>query len=268
MNTCQACEGQLPKKAAFCPWCGFRLKPIGTAEHIVVSEEPRPLTAENPVLLTTIKRAEGRASTRWLKKFNEPEKKNGATAGKVRHEPRLEVVDPPPPPRSSAKPSRAQPSPRGGGFGRGVTSVTEPEVIDLLQVKKKPPAAETLYSRSKEANEPGARKFSRHPVKVEVGYATEHNFFTGFMENLSSGGLFVATHAPAEIDDVLEIAFSVPGLGRATVAMCQVQWVRDYSPDLPDMIPGMGLRFIELTSEARAAVELFIRHREPIFFTD
>ncbi len=101
-----------------------------------------------------------------------------------------------------------------------------------------------------------------------MGYATEHNFYTGFLENLGCGGLFVATHSPADIGEVIEVTFTVPGLAQSTTAVCQVQWGRDFNDHLPEMIPGMGLRFIKLNAEARAAVELFIRNREPIFFAD
>ena len=114
-----------------------------------------------------------------------------------------------------------------------------------------------------EQQERGCKRF---PLKVEVGYASEHNFYTGFLENLSSGGLFVATHNPAEIGDVVEVTFSVPALRRNCTAMCLVQWTRDYNPELPDMIPGMGLKFVKLDADARGAVELFIKHREPIFY--
>ena len=110
------------------------------------------------------------------------------------------------------------------------------------------------------------RGCKRFPLKVEVGYASEHNFYTGFMENLSSGGLFVATHNPAELGDVVEVTFSVPALHRNCTAMCLVQWTREYNPSMPDMIPGMGLKFVKLDSDARAAVEIFIKHREPIFY--
>ena len=111
-----------------------------------------------------------------------------------------------------------------------------------------------------------ARECTRFPLKVEVGYASEHNFYTGFMENLSSGGLFVATHNPAEIGDVIEVTFTVPALRRNCTAMCLVQWTRAYDPSMPDMIPGMGLKFVKLDADARGAVEMFIKHREPIFF--
>ncbi len=121
-----------------------------------------------------------------------------------------------------------------------------------------------------EQADPGtnARRFRRFPLKVEVGYATDHNFYTGFMENLSSGGLFIATHQPTSIGEVMEVSFSVPGIPGSCNAVCQVTWTRAYDASNEDMIPGMGLKFVQLDPKVRAAVELFIKHREPIFFDD
>ena len=111
-----------------------------------------------------------------------------------------------------------------------------------------------------------ARRYRRFPLKVEVGYATDHNFYTGFLENLSSGGLFIATHQPTQIGEVMEVTFTVPGIPAPCAAICQVTWLRDYDASNEDMVPGMGLKFIQLDPKVRAAVELFIKHREPIFF--
>ncbi len=128
------------------------------------------------------------------------------------------------------------------------------------------PLPENAPQPTPEAAEDNERECKRFPLKVEVGYASEHNFYTGFMENLSSGGLFVATHNPADLGDVIEVTFTVPALRRNCTAMCLVQWTRAYDSSMPDMIPGMGLKFVKLDADARAAVEMFIKHREPIFY--
>ena len=52
-------------------------------------------------------------------------------------------------------------------------------------------------------------------MKVEVDHQSEHNFFTGFMENISSGGLFVATYGLMEIGQRLEVSFTVPGFSQS-----------------------------------------------------
>lgn len=112
------------------------------------------------------------------------------------------------------------------------------------------------------------RQGQRFPMKVDVNYHSEHNFYTGLLQNISSGGLFIATHQLCKIGDSLEITFSIPGLNRVCVAKCVVRWVRDYDPHSPDMVPGMGVQFESLDNDVRAAVELFIKHRDPIFFDD
>ena len=41
---------------------------------------------------------------------------------------------------------------------------------------------------------PDDRRQARRRYQVEVGVASDHNVYTGFTEDISSGGLFVATH--------------------------------------------------------------------------
>lgn len=103
-------------------------------------------------------------------------------------------------------------------------------------------------------------------MRVDVNYSSDHNFYTGFLDNISSGGLFVATHAPATIGEELEVQFTVAGLERDCTALCQVRWTRDHNPDFPEFPAGFGCQFLQLDPEVRAALELFIRHREPIFY--
>lgn len=106
----------------------------------------------------------------------------------------------------------------------------------------------------------------RFPLKVEVSYNSEHNFFTGFMENICEGGLFIATHTPGKLGDFLEVSFTVPGLERSCTVICRVRWIRDYDPDNPDTIPGMGCQFGALETHVAAAIQAFLEHRDPIFF--
>jgi len=136
------------------------------------------------------------------------------------------------------------------------------EAIEPLRADGPPPAVEPAPAPS------ASRRCQRVPLSVEVSYTSEHNFYTGFMENLGSGGLFVATHTPSSIGDELEVSFTVPGLERLCTAVCQVRWIRESNPHSPETVPGMGLQFARIEADARAAIELFIQHREPIFFED
>lgn len=112
------------------------------------------------------------------------------------------------------------------------------------------------------------RASKRFPLRVDVTYNSEHNFYTGFLRNIGSGGLFVATHTPGRLGEEVTVSFTLPGMSEACEVLCEVRWLREYDPHAVEAVPGMGLRFVEVDQEAEAAIELFIRHREPIFFEE
>ncbi len=41
------------------------------------------------------------------------------------------------------------------------------------------------------------RESARVELSVEIDVDTDSNFYTGFTENISTGGIFIATHTPA-----------------------------------------------------------------------
>ena len=111
------------------------------------------------------------------------------------------------------------------------------------------------------------RRFPRKPLQVEVGVYTETNFYQGFSENISEGGIFVATYDIKPTGEVIELEFKLPGEEEPIRVKGEVRWVREYNPANPDMIPGMGIQFIELSEEAGKKIEKFIREqREPYFY--
>ena len=71
------------------------------------------------------------------------------------------------------------------------------------------------------------REHLRCPLSIEVDHESPHNFFTGIMEDISEGGLFVATPAPAHIGERFAVTFSLPGLEQPITIDCEVRWVRD-----------------------------------------
>ena len=250
MTNCPACHQAIPHDAHFCGYCGFHLVPISQDAHRRLSQVLQSLTSEEVNLLS---------KTKTSSVGDEAMGK----AGKER--PQLEVIE-------DFAPQRAELESRGIGEGAAQNSSQLPSPVSPPSAGKRrepdlSPAPKAKFS-PEELEEQKQRRFQRFPLKIEVGYASEHNFYTGFMENLSNGGLFVATHSVASIGDSLELTFSVPGLERSCTAICKVRWVREYNPSAPDTVPGMGLQFSKLDSDARAAIELFIRHREPIFFDD
>ncbi|HEX7670533.1 MAG TPA: TIGR02266 family protein, partial [Polyangiaceae bacterium] len=97
--------------------------------------------------------------------------------------------------------------------------------------------------------------------------SSEHNFYAGFAENISSGGLFIATHVLKPVGEKLEISVNLPDRAEAIRCMGEVRWVRDYS-ERSNVPPGLGIRFIGLPAPDAEAIERFLKDREPLFYDE
>jgi len=112
-----------------------------------------------------------------------------------------------------------------------------------------------------------ARQHKRLDLRAEVTLHGETNFFQGFSENISEGGIFVITHYLEPIGSIVELDILLPGQRREPVTIKgEVCWVRDYDPSNSSVDPGMGLRFLDLSDEDKARIEAFVEQREPIFY--
>lgn len=108
----------------------------------------------------------------------------------------------------------------------------------------------------------------RYDFQIEVAAQSDHQFFTGFSENISAGGLFIATYQTLPIGSLFRIAFSVPGVDREFAGTCEVRWVREYNERIPDMVPGMGVRFVDLSREDVQVLDEVIRRVETMFYEE
>jgi type IV pilus assembly protein PilZ len=96
---------------------------------------------------------------------------------------------------------------------------------------------------------------------------SDHNFYTGLTRDISSGGIFVATGVTYDVGTSVHIKFTLPGGAELSVE-AQVRWVRDPRTVKTDGPEGMGLKFINLTPEARGAIAEFLDQRDSIFYDD
>jgi type IV pilus assembly protein PilZ len=115
-------------------------------------------------------------------------------------------------------------------------------------------------------DETSGRAFTRVPLKVEVNLRSEDTFFTGFSENISGGGLFVATDAPFVVGTRLTIQLIMMG-GSPEDLPVVVRWVRP--PGASGGLPaGMGVRFEGLSEEKKTELQEFIdsQMKETLFF--
>lgn len=80
-----------------------------------------------------------------------------------------------------------------------------------------------------------------------------------YAHDLSLGGLYVTTHKPRWPGQIIPIRFTVPSFGRAIRATCRVAEL----DEAPGDGVGISLRFLKLSSEARAAILRYI-DRNPV----
>lgn len=111
------------------------------------------------------------------------------------------------------------------------------------------------------------RHHQRVELETDVSFESESNFFTGFMEDISEGGLFLSTYQLEPIGTVIEVTFHLPD-GHIVRAQGRVRWLRDPRDETSDVRPGMGIQFDELLAEDRKAIQAFIEARSPIFYEE
>ncbi len=114
------------------------------------------------------------------------------------------------------------------------------------------------------AAEEGRRAYPRHQVEIEVTLESESNFYLGLTENLSEGGLFIATVLLKPIGTQVEFSFKLGEVPEPIHAVGTVRWVREYS-DTSDTGPGMGVRFERMPPENIEHIRKFLATRAPLF---
>jgi uncharacterized protein (TIGR02266 family) len=110
------------------------------------------------------------------------------------------------------------------------------------------------------------REHSRFAVDLDVTVGSDHNFYAGFAENLSAGGVFIATHKLKPVGSKIELTINLPE-GAQVRAAGDVRWIRVFN-EQSDTPPGMGVKFSDIDAASIAAIERFLARRAPLFFDD
>jgi uncharacterized protein (TIGR02266 family) len=122
---------------------------------------------------------------------------------------------------------------------------------------------------AKVAEHQNVRASERFDLEVKVDLESDHNFYTGLTQNISSGGLFIATHHLRRIGDRITLKFTLPGSDKTVTVETEVRWIRENSAlQRAEGGTGMGVRFINLSPEASAVISGFLESRESLFYDD
>jgi uncharacterized protein (TIGR02266 family) len=102
------------------------------------------------------------------------------------------------------------------------------------------------------------RALPRIDLEVVISAADDSGKQVGCTVNISAGGVFIATTRPGAVGRQLVLELSLPEADAPIVLESCVRWVRRRrgSPDRP---AGMGLQFVNLTTETSSVIGSFLQ---------
>lgn len=106
-----------------------------------------------------------------------------------------------------------------------------------------------------EASSDERRGGDRMAYDVAVYVRTDDEEIFGLCGDISDGGLFVTTREKLVKGTLVEVELLLPDSDEALVVEAEVRWTRDEWDEASKVVPGFGVRFIELTDEERARLE-------------
>lgn len=126
-------------------------------------------------------------------------------------------------------------------------------------------AVPTRRIRRSSAPADDRRTHQRTTLEADVSLYSDTNFWSGYTEDVSEGGLFVAAWQLLPLGTSVEVEVELP-TGYRIKTRTEVRWHREASENGPK--PGMGLRFLELADADLRAIQTFIKHRSPLFWDE
>jgi uncharacterized protein (TIGR02266 family) len=125
--------------------------------------------------------------------------------------------------------------------------------------------AERSSSEDEAGEWPERRESTRVKYVTQVHLGSDSNFYTGFSNNVSEGGLFVATHVMPNHGSIVELEFSLPDGGPPIQVEGEVRWTCDVTASER---PGIAFRFRNLKDADRQRIEAFVALRETMFLDE
>ncbi len=114
----------------------------------------------------------------------------------------------------------------------------------------------TLMQRLHGGSPSDRRKELRIPANLRVKYRSGQTFINNYINNLSSGGVFVSTPKPLPLDSIIKLHLVFEDKGQEIEVEGKVVWESTEKVPLKDITrPGMGIKFIRMSDEAREIID-------------
>ena len=109
-----------------------------------------------------------------------------------------------------------------------------------------------------------SRKSHRLKMEAKITLRSQTNFFVGFSENISEGGIFITTQSPPDIGDTVEVDIPLIDGSQTVAVKGVVRWHRFMANGNPS---GCGVQFTEIPQGAEQFLQNMITllQKEPLF---
>ena len=103
------------------------------------------------------------------------------------------------------------------------------------------------------------RAYPRVPARLRVGWTSSRDFLTAYSENISRGGIFIATDNPPELREIVELSVELPdGLPPVKTRAEVVHSVTAAQARSSGRVAGAGLQFIDAGDDFRQRLDACI----------
>ena len=100
------------------------------------------------------------------------------------------------------------------------------------------------------------RKEERFNAALKITYNSYDEFITEYTKDVSNGGMLINTKRHHEINEIVDLSLTIPGLDTPIKIKGEVVRVRIHN--VKDEDAGIGIKFIDIDSESRKALIAFI----------
>jgi type IV pilus assembly protein PilZ len=148
----------------------------------------------------------------------------------------------------------------GWNEGMGVQFVdyeeTAKQAIDSY-VKRK-------FEKDPSSKTPDRRRHLRVPMRLRVKFPDMHTFLDNYASDISQGGIFIESGSPKQVGEILMVILVHPDTDEELELEGEVVRVSRHDPKTPKSVSGMAIKFINMTSEKRRAIDDFLAVEYPI----
>ncbi len=108
------------------------------------------------------------------------------------------------------------------------------------------------------------RDGKRMKAQLRVTYGPDpQKVLTDYTLDLSTGGLYVKTDFPLEVEESMTLRFTLPDLQRMVTCKARVAWVNTReNPRKPNFPAGMGVQFVDMSLEDIKSIKRFLQYNE------